>query len=218
MKIIAINGSPRKKGNTATLLCRSLDGAASQGAETKLVHLYDLTYKGCVSCFSCKRKDGESYGRCAYRDELSPLLEEIQEADAFVLGSPIYFDEVSGSMRSFLERLLFPVHTYTTEIRTLAKKEISIGYIYTMNETKERMVELGYPQILKFVEDYLVKFYGYCETLGVYNTYQFSDYTKYVNTRFDGKEKAKVLKEQFPLDCQKAYDLGARLIQNLHIV
>ena len=213
MKIVAINGSPRKKGNTATLLVKALEGAASQGAETKLVHLYDLTYKGCISCFSCKLKGGVSYGKCAYRDELSPLLEEIQDADALLLGSPIYFDEVTGSMRSFLERLLFPVHTYTTEIRTLAKKPIAIGYIYTMNETKEGMVELEYPKILKFAEDYLVKFYGSCETLGVYDTYQFPDYSKYVNTRFDENKKARTREQQFPLDCEKADALGTRLIQ-----
>jgi Multimeric flavodoxin WrbA len=54
MKIIAFNGSPRKKWNTATLLQKALDGAASKGAETELIHLYDLNYKGCISCFACK--------------------------------------------------------------------------------------------------------------------------------------------------------------------
>jgi len=54
MKVIAINGSPRKKWNTATLLEKTLDGAASRGADTELVHLYDLSYKGCISCFTCK--------------------------------------------------------------------------------------------------------------------------------------------------------------------
>jgi multimeric flavodoxin WrbA len=54
MKIIGINGSPRKKWNTATMLEHSLDGAASRGAETKLVHLYDIDYKGWRSCFACK--------------------------------------------------------------------------------------------------------------------------------------------------------------------
>jgi hypothetical protein len=47
MKVIAFNGSPRKKWNTATLLEKALEGAASQGAETKLIHLYDLDFKGC---------------------------------------------------------------------------------------------------------------------------------------------------------------------------
>ena len=52
MKAIAINGSPRKDWNTATLLKKSLEGAASVGAETKLIHLYDLSFKGCYSCFA----------------------------------------------------------------------------------------------------------------------------------------------------------------------
>jgi multimeric flavodoxin WrbA len=51
MKAIGVNGSPRKKWNTATLLKKALEGAASEGAKTALVHLYDLDYKGCISCF-----------------------------------------------------------------------------------------------------------------------------------------------------------------------
>ncbi len=54
MKILALNESPRKKWNTATLLKKALDGAASQGPKTELIHLYDLNYKGCISCFACK--------------------------------------------------------------------------------------------------------------------------------------------------------------------
>jgi multimeric flavodoxin WrbA len=52
MKVLAINGSPRKKWNTAMLLENALKGAASQGAETELVHFYDLTSTGCASCFA----------------------------------------------------------------------------------------------------------------------------------------------------------------------
>lgn len=74
MKVLAINGSPRKTWNTATLLKKALEGAASQGAVTELVHLYDLTYKGCTSCFACKMIGGPSNGRCAMQDELRPIL------------------------------------------------------------------------------------------------------------------------------------------------
>lgn len=88
MKVLAVNGSPRKKWNTATLLNKALEGAASQGAETELINLYDLNYKGCISCFSCKLKDGKSYGRCAAKDDLTPVLEKIQLVDALILGSP----------------------------------------------------------------------------------------------------------------------------------
>ncbi len=75
MKVIAINGSPRKKWNTATLLGHALEGAALKGAETELVHLYDLDFKGCVSCFACKTRGGKSYGKCAVKDDLKPLFE-----------------------------------------------------------------------------------------------------------------------------------------------
>lgn len=81
MKILAFNGSPRKEWNTAILLNKALEGAALQGAETELIHLYDLNYKGCTSCFACKMKGGKSYGKCAVRDELTPILKKIEEAD-----------------------------------------------------------------------------------------------------------------------------------------
>jgi len=56
MKVIAVNGSPRKKWNTATLLHKALDGAKSIGAQTEFIHLYDLNFKGCTSCFACKKR------------------------------------------------------------------------------------------------------------------------------------------------------------------
>ena len=79
MKVMAFNGSPRKKWNTATLLNKALEGAASQGAETKIVHLYDLDFKGCISCFTCKTRGGKSYGTCGVKDDLTPIYGEIKE-------------------------------------------------------------------------------------------------------------------------------------------
>jgi len=105
MYVIGINGSPRKHGNTATLLEHSLKGAESKGAETALVHLYDLEYTGCTSCFACKTLGGKSYGRCAVKDGLTPLLKKIeQDADAIILGSPTYFTDVSAEMKALLDR------------------------------------------------------------------------------------------------------------------
>src|SRR5208337_3352580 len=105
MKVIGFNGSPRKKWNTASLLQKALEGAASKGAKTELIHLYDLDYKGCISCFACKTKDGKSYGTCAVKDDLTPIFKKVEKADAIILGSPIYFGRVTGEMASFYERL-----------------------------------------------------------------------------------------------------------------
>ena len=144
MKMIAINGSPRKKWNTAILLQKALEGAASKGADIELVHLYDLTYKGCISCFACKTKDGPSYGKCAVKDGLTPLLEKIGHIDAMILGSPIYYGTVTGEMRSFMERLLFPYGTYTDPPGSLFPRKISTGFIYTMAATEELAKERGF--------------------------------------------------------------------------
>jgi multimeric flavodoxin WrbA len=57
MKVLSINGSPRKSGNTAAML----KGAVSQGAETEFIHLYDIDFKGCISCLACKDKNGKSF-------------------------------------------------------------------------------------------------------------------------------------------------------------
>ena len=85
MKVLAINGSARKQWNTATLLNKALEGAASKGAQTELSHLYDLNFKGCTSCYECKLKNGPSFGR-ALKDELSVVLGKIEAADALILG------------------------------------------------------------------------------------------------------------------------------------
>jgi hypothetical protein len=76
MRAIAVNGSPRKNWNTASLLEHALTGAAKNGAETELVHLYDLDFKGCISCFACKKIGGKSYGRCAVSDGVTPILKK----------------------------------------------------------------------------------------------------------------------------------------------
>lgn len=89
MKVIGINGSPRKGWNTSTLVDEALEGARSKGAETERVDLYDLDFMGCRSCFACKRVGLEDH-RCTYRDGLTPVLERVREADALVLGTPIY--------------------------------------------------------------------------------------------------------------------------------
>lgn len=123
MHIIAINASPRKNGNTATLLNKALEGASSKGATTELINLYDLDFKGCVSCFACKLKGGKSYGKCVYKDELTPVLNKIENADALILGSPIYLGDVTGEAKSLIERLIFQYLVYDETYSSLNEKE-----------------------------------------------------------------------------------------------
>jgi multimeric flavodoxin WrbA len=212
MTVIGFNGSPRKKWNTATLLKKALEGAASQGAKTELIHLYDLDFKGCTSCFACKTKGGRSYGRCALQDDLTPILKQVEEADALILGSPIYFGTVSGEMKSFMERLLFPYLTYTNPPQSLFPKRIKTGFIYTMNVTEEQMTgEYNCGQHLAWNERVMKLMFGDMESLLSFDTYQFEDYSKVVSERFDPVKKARRRKEVFPEDCRKAFAMGSTL-------
>lgn len=210
MKIIAINGSPRKEWNTATLLKKALEGAATQGARTELIHLYDLEFKGCVSCFACKEKDGKSYGRCVIKDMLKPIFKRIEESDALILGSPVYLGTVTGEMQSFLERLVFPYLTYTNPPQSLFPKKIRTGFVYTMGVTEAMMHEFNYAQRFANIDRFLTMIFGSSEMLYCFDTYQFKDYSKFVATRFNPQEKLKRRKEIFPKDCQKAYEIGER--------
>lgn len=214
MKIIAINGSPRKSWNTATLLKKALEGAASKGAETELINLYDLKYSGCISCFACKRKDGE-HGKCAVKDDLTPILEKLKTVDAIVFGSPIYYMNITARMGAFLERFLFSNSIYSLEIPTVYPKKTKSGFIYTMGATEKQFDEIGIEAGLKPYQNTIMRTLGNrLELLYSYDAYQFTDYEKYESSMFSEEEKAKHKDKQFPIDCQKAFNMGAALVTN----
>jgi multimeric flavodoxin WrbA len=213
MNMIAVNGSPRRNGNTATLLQNALKGAQENGAETELINLYELNFKGCSSCFACKRKGSKCNGLCAMRDDLTNGLKRILECDALILGSPIYFGDVTGEMRSFLERLMFPNLSYNEGERSVFEQKINTAFIYTMNMPEEFLAQMNYEEIYNHNKNLLKILNGDTEYMVSYDTYQFDDYSMYEASRFDEAHKAKVKAEQFPVDCKKAFDLGARLVK-----
>lgn len=212
MNAIAINGSPRKSWNTATLLRKGLAGAKAKGAQTEIVHLYELSYRGCISCFECKKIGGRSYGRCAVKDDLTPILAKITAADVLILGSPLYFHTESGEMRSFMERLLFPYVTYTPERACIFPGKLRAGLIYTMNVSEENMAAYHQDVSVAASSGVMTRVFGNCEVLLSTDTLQFRDYSKYVSTLFDPAAKAKRHEEVFPEDCARAYALGAQLV------
>ncbi|MBR1784860.1 MAG: flavodoxin family protein [Bacteroidales bacterium] len=219
------NGSPRKNKNTADMLQSAMRGAETAGAATELVHLYDIDFKGCNSCFACKLKNSKCDGVCAIKDDLRPVRERARKADVIVLGSPVYYSYPTGVTRAFMERLLFPIGTYLYEKPegggnghlgrhiTLRDKVIPSAMILTMNCPEDYMRPIGYPPILdenaKCMEDIL----GYSETLYVCNTYQFSDYSRYDFNLFSEEEKRKYRDEHYSVDLERAFTLGKRLVE-----
>jgi len=211
MNVIAINGSPRKDWNTATLLRKAMEGAESVGAKTRLVHLYELDYKGCTSCFACKRKGNTRNGLCAMRDDLQDVLAEVIASDVLLLGSPIYFDDVTGEVRSFMERLFFPNITYDEFGKSVFPRRISCGFVFTMNCPEEAMKDVHYDVLFQMQTRPLGMFRGEVEFVTSHETWQFKDYAAMNAAMFDVEAKARIRAERFPIDCRKAFEMGARL-------
>ncbi|NMA43061.1 MAG: flavodoxin family protein [Oligosphaeraceae bacterium] len=212
-KIYAINCSPRKNWNTAKVLESALKGAADAGAETKLIHLVDLKFSGCTSCFACKRK-GASTGMCAFNDALTAVLEEVCGGDGLIIGTPVYFGGETGMCRNLIERLFFPALSYDDFSISMAKKRFPIAFVYTMNVPEEMSKNMGYTERFRLLPETAARLFGdgKPESLFVCDTVQFSDYSKFHAGRFDAEHKAKVRETQFPQDCDKAYRLGASFV------
>lgn len=208
MKVTAINGSPRKKWNTAQLLEEALKGAASVGAETTLVNLYDLTYKGCISCFGCKRK-GAIPCHCYLKDDLSPVLETVLQSDVLLLGSPIYFGQITGGMHCFLERLSFITMSYDDHSARVFPGHIDSAFFFTMNVGEDAAAM--YEPMMNSTASILKRLGGSVEKYAAMNTLQFDDYSKYHAAGFDESDKVAHHQQQFPKDKTAAFDIGRRL-------
>lgn len=215
MKVYAVNGSPRKNSNTATLLKKALEGVKSSDKEieTEIINLYDYNYKGCISCFACKLNDGESYGKCAVKDDLKEILEKLSQADGIIFGSPIYIHGISSQIKALLERLIFAYLSYDDVGKSLAPKQMPTAFIYTMGMPENMMQKVDYPNSFNKHEELIEVVFSKPEVMYSNDTYQFNDYSKYKVGVFSEKEKAKQRKIQFPLDCNKSFEIGANLIK-----
>ena len=207
MNIIAINGSPRKKGNSAALLEAAVKGATEAGAVCEWIDLFDLDFKGCVSCFGCKLLGGESFGRCAQQDGLTAVLDKILAADGLLLAAPLYFGETPGAVRNLLERLWFPGQQYAKNYRSAYPRRIKVGLLYSMNLPSDAM----YKDVLTRHMQNFTMLLGKTELVTAVDTMQFDDYGKYASEMFDGAAKQKRKETEFPKECEKAYEMGKRM-------
>ena len=210
MKTIVINASPRKSWNTAEIMQSAQKGADSVGADTEFINLYDLDFKGCRSCLICKLK-GKEKCKCYWRDSLSPLIEKILKSNTLLIGSPIYFGQVTSEFRALVERLIFCIISYDDGSSYFTGK-INVGIFYTMNAPldyfKNSMEESlkSNEFLFSFLNGKIIS-YPVCDTL------QVSKYSKYNMAGFDEDEKQKQYIMQFPNDLEKAFKIGAELSQ-----
>lgn len=99
IKILAIYGSPRRKGNTSELLKKSVEGATESGAQVEELFLRDLKISPCLEIYGCKKT-----GRCVIKDDFQSVYDEILSCDGIILASPIFFYMVSAHTKALMDR------------------------------------------------------------------------------------------------------------------
>lgn len=102
MRVVAFNGSPRENGNTTILLNSVLEELRKEGIETELVQLGKKPMRGCIACYKCFKNKNK---KCAIdTDILNECIDKMVESDGILLGSPVYFSDVSATMKALIER------------------------------------------------------------------------------------------------------------------
>ena len=125
-KILVLLGSPRKKGNTATLAKQIVKGAESRGAEVETVYLNGLKIKPCQGCYACKKEDSQG---CVVQDDMQLLYPKIKDADALVFATPVYWFNMSAQTKIFIDRF-YGLFDATFTVNPLYKKRIAVAMSY----------------------------------------------------------------------------------------
>jgi multimeric flavodoxin WrbA len=157
MKVVAVLGSPRENSNSSTIANRFCTTAGKFGAEVKSFVLNNLEYRGCQGCMACKKE----LDRCALEDDLTEVLDAIRETDVLVLASPVYYWDVSGQLKCFLDRTFsYLVPDFITKP---VKSRLSPGKKLVMILTQNNPDESLFTDVFKKF-DYFFKSYGFSDT------------------------------------------------------
>ena len=126
LKILALFGSPRKKGNTTVLANQIILGAESKGAKVETVYLNDLSIKPCQGCYACQVEGSKG---CAVEDDMQDIYSKVAEADALIIASPVYWFTMSAQTKIFMDRC-FALYSENNEESRLYGKNIAIAMTY----------------------------------------------------------------------------------------
>lgn len=102
MKVLLINGSPRKNGNTALALSEMEKVFHEEGVETELVHIGAMDIRGCMACGFCKKN-----GRCVFNDVVNDLSKKFEQSDGLVIGAPVYYGSANATLMAAMQRMFY---------------------------------------------------------------------------------------------------------------
>jgi multimeric flavodoxin WrbA len=102
MKVLMINGSPRKNGNTTTALNEMAEIFSAENIETEIIQVGNMPIRSCIACLKCKEK-----GKCVFDDAVNETAEKFRECDGLVVGTPVYYASANATLIAFLTRLFY---------------------------------------------------------------------------------------------------------------
>ena len=102
MKVLLINGSPHPKGCVWRALTEIATTLEAEGIESEIVHIGNKDVRGCVACLACKKN-----GKCVFNDMVNEVAPKFEEADGFVIGSPVYYGSANATAVAFMDRLFY---------------------------------------------------------------------------------------------------------------
>lgn len=104
MKVVAFNGSPKKEGNTYYAIKLVADELEKEGIEVEIIHVGNKVIRGCLACGACAKNQNE---KCIIEDDVNDWVQKMKEADGILLGAPVHYSAIGGTMKSFLDRAFY---------------------------------------------------------------------------------------------------------------
>lgn len=196
-KVIAFCASPRSGGNTDILIDEALSGARDSGAETEKIMLQKIKLGYCIGCRKCKDKGYA--GMCAVKDDMTPLYQKIIDADAIIIGFPIYTGRECAQLSTFMDRWdCFERFKFGAGLQP-GRVALVIGtWGYAYDDTYDHIIE-NIMVILKLHKVETIEALSACGFEGMLHGLD---------------EKRTGVIAQFPRELKKAYDAGAALVNN----
>lgn len=177
MKILMINGSPRKNGNTIAAL-RQLEQELSPTHQTELLASYSYTVNPCLSCYQCAKNGG----KCIQKDDTNILLDKISEADMLILGTPVYWWGMSAQLKLIVDKFIARVDAF----QNMPKKIVTVSVgASAVTDPQYRLIQEQTACIAEYLKwDY--------KASASFSAWQIGDLEK----QADFKEKIKELAEK----------------------
>ena len=199
MKTVVINAGPKRRDINAQLAKSAAEGAKSVGSQVEYVDLYKIDLSGCRACLICK--NDEDVCKCFWRDELSPLIERIFDADSLLIAAPICLSQPTSHYMALLERLIFSLISYKAGNKF--KGKVNVGLFYTVTSPMDYFEKSVRPH-LKQSEDLLGLLNG--EVV----IESFSNISKNLKSDLSDDE-LNSKEDQLSLDLERVFEIAADL-------